>query len=252
MTLSLDAPAPPAAPALTPLPATVARWLEVAWPDGPGGRETLALVGRARLKRDGAGPRLPASFRMTHLLGRHHVAEIRVGVGPITLARAFDAYVDGHGFAKVGSTVDIGPEYDQGAFLFLWAEAFGYPASWPHLPGLRWEPINHHAAVLHLPFCCGAVERALVHFDAETGMPRAFEASRHKGHGPRVPWRVEFDEWGWSNGLPVARRGSVAWADEAEPWFTFTIDEAIPDVPIDDLLRQARAVLAKATGTAPG
>lgn len=242
---------PAADPASGPLPEAVARWLEVAWPDGPGGHETVALIGRARIRRDGTGPRVPATFRMTHLLGRHHVAEIRVGIGPVTLARAFDAYVDGHGVAKVGTAIDCGPAYDQAAFVFLWAEAFAFPASWPHLPGLRWEPVNHHAAVLRLPFG-DAAERALVRFDPETAMPSAFEASRHKGDGPRVPWHVGFDEWGVSNGLAIPRRGWVRWSDEPGPWFAFTVDEALPDAPVDDLLRRARDVLADATGTARG
>jgi hypothetical protein len=241
--------ATPAGIALLPTP--VARWLETAWLKRTDRLDTLALVGRARMRRGGIGARLPVRFRMTHVLGRHHVADMTVGIGPIALVRAMDAYIDGHGISRVGHTVEDGPEIDQGAFLFLWAEAFLYPAAWAHLPGLRWEGVNHHTALLDLPFE-GGLERALVHFDPETAYPSMFEASRYKGTGARIPWRVDYADWGWSNGLPVPRRGAVQWDDEPAPWFEFRIDEALPEVPVTDELRHARDVLAGVMGTAPG
>lgn len=250
--MAIATPGPlPVAPESVQLPTPVVRWLETAWAGRTDRIETLALVGRARMRRGGTGARLPVRFRMTHLLGQNHVADLRVGIGPVTLVSGLDAYVDGHGISRVGHATDYGPAIDQGAFLFMWAEAFLYPSAWPRLPGLRWAGCNSHAAVLDLPLD-GRIERALVHFDPETGYPTSFEASRHKGDGPRVPWRVDYRDWAWSNGVPHPAHGGVSWDDEPGPWFEFTIEEAIPDVPVADELRRARDVLAELMGTMPG
>ena len=62
---------------------------------------------------------------MVHRLGREFVHDIRIGRGPLSFRFALDAYVEGHGLMKVGSSVQSGIKVDQGVLVGLWGEAVG-------------------------------------------------------------------------------------------------------------------------------
>lgn len=224
-------------------PAPVRRWLDAAWTDGRDRPGTLVLAGRARMWR----PRLPImrlDARISARLGRDRVSEFAVRCGPLTLLRGLDATVDGRSVSRVGRQVAVGPEVDQGSLLSLWGEAAVYPSSWPHLPGLRWEPLDGSSAWLRLPLPTGE-ETAVVTFDPETGYPARFEVDRFKGAGgPRTPWSGCYRDWRTVDGVPVAHRLVVQWGDEARPWFDLTVTDVQVDAPAQAALARGRALLA--------
>ena len=68
------------------LPPPVERWLELSGgPKEP--FQTAVLEGRARFRREGKGWWLPIEAVMWHELGRNHVADLRVGLGPLAFVR---------------------------------------------------------------------------------------------------------------------------------------------------------------------
>ncbi|OGO58014.1 MAG: hypothetical protein A2Z32_06415 [Chloroflexi bacterium RBG_16_69_14] len=232
-------------PSRAELPAPVSRWLQVAYPDGVPDVDTLVFEGSARIKR-GRMPWIPIHARMHHRLGRDHVADMRIKLGPLTLLRVIDASIAGVGISKVGRTADLGPQIDQGAFLFLWGEALIYPSSWPYLPGMRWESVNEATVRVHLPFR-GGFEVATLSFDRTTGQVVRFEADRYKGaRGTKVRWRGDYLDWRLFDGVLTPGRILVTWLDEPAPWFEMRVERVLADVSIDRALAAAREAIAKA------
>jgi hypothetical protein len=229
----------------TGLPLPVVRWLEVAWPDGVDPVETVALAGPVRLRMN----RLPlhGDTTMRFRLGEGYVNDIRIGVGPLTAKRGLDALVDGTGITIVGKEASTGYEIDQATFLALWCQSLLYPASWHHLPGLRWTPVTDDEVIVSLPFR-GGVETAILRFDSRSSaFPVSFEADRYRTAGqPKVGWRSEYGEWHWRDGIVMPTRLRVQWADEVSPWFDMHVDQVDLNAPMADDEARAREALAVA------
>ena len=133
------------------LPTAVERWLEaLGEPTEP--FTTAVLQGRARFRREGKGLWLPIEAVMWHELGQHHVADLRVGLGPLTFIRGLDGYVDGVGFSRISHTLDVGPEIDQSAALFMWAEAVLFPSAWRDRDDVDWAAVDDQTVDVSLPF----------------------------------------------------------------------------------------------------
>jgi hypothetical protein len=240
----------PGLPATELLPVPVVRWLERAYPDGVPDVETVLLEGPARFRR-GRLPWVPIKVGMRHRLGRDHVSDIQVDVGPLTVLRVLDAFVEGRGITRVGGSATVGPEVDQGAFHAAWCEAMMFPAAWERLPGLAWEPVDEVTARLLLPFG-GGVETVTVSFDPATSLPRSYEVPRHKGRGAKVEWRVDYLDWRRFEGVHAPARVLVQWADEEGPWFEMAVERVVTGVPMEEPLARARAAVLEATAAAGG
>jgi len=227
------------------LPTAVARWLEaLGEPTEP--FTTAVLQGRARFRREGKGLWLPIEAVMWHELGQHHVADLRVGLGPLTFIRGLDGYVDGVGFSRISHTLDVGPEIDQSAALFMWAEAVLFPSAWRDRDDVDWAAVDDQTVDVSLPFGEGRVS-ARVTFEPRSSFPVRFSAQRHKGVGSRaVEWSVDYGEWRPTvDGVVLPSLASVTWADEPGPWFRLWIQRANPGADVAPAMGRGRALLAE-------
>jgi hypothetical protein len=227
------------------LPDPVERWL-AAVDSTVEPTATAVIEGRARFRREGKGLWLPIEAVMWHELGRNHVADLRVGFGPLTFIRGMDGYVDGRGFSRIGHTLDVGPEIDQSAALFMWAEAILFPPAWRGRDDVTWSALDDATADVSLPLGQEQLS-ARVTFDPESGFPATFSAARYKGVGSRpVEWLVAFRDWrATSDDLMLPSLATVSWSDEPGPWFRMWIDRANPDADVSDALARGRALLAQ-------
>jgi hypothetical protein len=228
------------------LPAAVERWLDrLDAPDQP--FETAVIEGSARFRRDGKGFWLPIEAVMWHELGRHHVVDLRVGLGPLTFVRGLDGYIDGTGFSRISHTLEMGPEIDQASLLFMWSEVILFPSAWQNRDDVAWAAINDDTATLTLTEPVAPVT-AQVSFDPGTGMPARLSAERFKGVGSRqVEWLVDYADWApTEDGVTLPGTATVTWADEPGPWFRMHIKRANPGTDVSGALARGRRVLEEA------
>lgn len=236
----------------TTLPAPVERWLErLDTPAAP--FATAVIEGSSRFRREGKGFWLPIEAVMWHELGRHHVVDLRVGIGPATFVRGLDGYVDGRGFSRISHTLDIGPEVDQASMLFMWSEAILFPACWVDREDVVWTPHDDHTAAVTFTTPDAAVP-AVVAFDPDSAMPARFSAERFKGTGQtrngvgtaKVEWLVDYGAWQLTeDGVSLPSSATVTWADEPGPWFRMRIRRANPGVDVSGALERGRRLLAE-------
>lgn len=228
------------------LPAPVQRWLERT-PGGPDMDGTMVIEGSARFRRGGRGLWLSIEAMMWHQLGHGHVVDLRVGLGPLTFVRGLDGYVDGTGFSRISHTLDMGPEIDQAALLFMWSEALLVPAAWLARDDLEWIAVDDETVDVRFPSPAGPVP-ARLSFDPATGLPSRFSAERFKGIGaPKVEWNVDYADWGpTEDGVHLPATAEVTWADEAGPWFRMHIRRANPGADISEAMARGRRLLEEA------
>ena len=227
------------------LPAPVERWLQSA--TTPTRTFSTAVIeGRARFRREGRGLWLPLEAEMWHELGRHHVADLCVGFGPLTFIRGMDGYVDDTGFSRISHTLEMGPEIDQSAALFMWSEAILFPAAWRERDDLDWAAIDEHTADMALPFGEARLPGRM-EFDPETGFPARFSAERYKGTGGRpVEWVVDYAEWrATADAVVLPHLATVTWSDEPGPWFRMWIERANPDADVSAAVGRGRNLLTE-------
>ena len=227
------------------VPPPVARWLET-MPHQPASMSTAVIEGKARFRRDGKGPWLPIEAVMWHELGRNHVVDLRVGLGPLTFVRGLDGYVDGSGFSRISHTLDVGPEIDQASLLFMWSEAILFPSAWSERDDIVWAPLDEHSAAVTFTQPSSPVV-ARLDFDPGTGRPARFAAERHKGIGrPTVEWLVDYSDWcPTADGVELPGLATVTWTDEPGPWFRMWLSRANPGADVSAALARGRALLAE-------
>ena len=146
---------------------------------------------------------------------------------------------------RIGKACDMGMEIDQGAFLALWAQSILFPRAWDRLPRPALEQLDSRRARVTLPFSGGG-EAATLLFD-----PRGDRVpGRVRGRplrvigGPKIGWRVDYEDWHWRTGVAVPTRLVVTWADQPAPWFDMHLDEVGLNEPIDDDIERARTAIA--------
>lgn len=227
------------------LPAPVARFVDAAYPEGVPEIETAVLEGSGRFRR-----RPLPWMRFGHTIslrpGVDRVSDMFVRLGPITLFRVLDAYVDGQGITRFLNTADIGGEIDQGALHPMLVETLMFPSSWSKIPGLAWDGGEGAAMRVSIPFA-GGTEVAAVGFDPGTGFPVSYEAPRFKAvGGPKVDWRVEMADWSRFGPVVACRRIAVTWADEPGPWLKMRIVKVTTGEDIAEPLARARAAISEA------
>lgn len=225
-------------------PAPVERWLGAVG-EATAPLRSAVIEGRARFRRDGKGRWWPIEAVMWHELGRNHVADLRMGAGPLTFVRGMDGYVDDTGFSRISHTLDVGPEIDQAAALFMWAQAILFPSAWQGRHDIVWSAVDDDTADVALPVPQGPVS-ARVAFDPTTGFPLRFSAERYKGVGSRpVEWTVAYEDWKpTTDGVILPGLATVTWSDEPGPWFRMWFARANPDAHVSSAMERGRALLA--------
>jgi hypothetical protein len=224
-----------------PLPACVGRFVELAAEAESGPFQTVTLDTTAWMHRPGLPP-IPLEIRMAHRLGEAFVHDIRIGRRPVSVRFGLDAFVDGRGAMRIGRTVKLGPTYDRGALIAMWAEALTFPFAWLDRTDVRWEAIDVSTARLVVPFEDGDVP-ITVAFDTSTGLPDLCIADRHKGDGPLTPWTGVWRDWRVADGVLAPRRLVVRWLDEPDPWLAITVRSIAVGAPVDAEIARARRVV---------
>src|SRR5680860_782690 len=156
-------------------------------PDGDGWvprMDTHAIWSRPYMRR---GPLPPVPLRMRSLarVGESCVNDIEMAWLGRPVLRVVDAFVEGHGITRIGTRSVIGEEIDQGANLFLWAEALLVPSAFGEGSTVAVEQVGTDEIRVTVPLGAGH-DAAIVRF-AE-GHPRRFSALRYKRLGGRKAW----------------------------------------------------------------
>jgi hypothetical protein len=229
---------------MTSLPAPVERFVQLASGARTPRIETVVLETDAWMRRPGLPP-IPLGIRMSHRLGEAFVHRIRVGRGPLSVPFGMDAFVDGRGLMKVGTSVQVGPTFDEGALIAMWGEALVFPSSWLERSDVRWDAVDARTAALVVTGEHGEVPLT-VRFDTRAGFPVSCEADRSKGDGPKVHWIGRWHRWRPAGaGILAPTRMDVRWADEDRPWLELHVTSIRLNAPIDDDLADARRALVK-------
>jgi hypothetical protein len=227
------------------VPAPVGRYIETAYADGIPGVDTAAMEGSGRFRQRPL-PWLPFANTIWLRPGVDRVSDMFVRIGPITVMKVLDAYVDGRGITKFLSRADMGPRVDQGAMHPMLCESLMFPSCWSRTPGFAWEPVDADTARVRMPFEAG-FEVASVGFDPDTGFPATFETMRFKGKdGPKVRWRITMLGWRRFGEVTLPERMMVRWADEPGPWLKLRFERVTIGVDLDEPLTRARTAIATA------
>lgn len=228
------------------VPGPVSRYLETAYADRVPEVETAAMEGSGRFRQRPL-PWLPFASTIWLRPGSDRVSDMFVRLGPITVMKVLDAYVDGLGITKFLNTAATGPRVDQGAMHPMLCESVMFPSCWPRMPGFAWESVDADTTRLQLPFGAG-IEAAIVGFDTRTGFPTTFQTMRFKGKdGPKVPWRITMLDWRRFGTVTIPERIAVRWADEPGPWLEMRFERVTIGVDLEEPLTRARSAIAAAS-----
>jgi Family of unknown function (DUF6544) len=227
------------------LPTPVARFLDVAYPDGPPEVDTVVIEGSGRFRRRPL-PWIPFRDRISLRTGRDRVSDMAVVLGPFTIMRVLDAYVDGSGITKFLRTADVGDRIDQGSLHPLLCEALMFPSCWSRIPGFAWEPVHDGSARMFASFRDG-IEVVTVGFDRSTGFPATYEVPRFKGKdGPKVDWRIDMLDWRRFGSVVLPGRIDITWTDDPGPWMKMRFTQVTTGEAIDEPIARARAAITEA------
>lgn len=226
------------------LPAPVALFLEVAYPDGAPEVGTVVMEGSGRFRRRPL-PWIPMRDRISLRPGLDRVSDMAVVLGPFTVMKVLDACVDGYGITKFRKTTDVGDQIDQGALHPLLCEAIMFPSCWSSIAGFAWEPIDDSTSRLLASFRDGT-EVVTVGFDRSTGFPATYQVPRFKADGPKVDWRIDMLDWRRFGPAVVPGRIVVTWADDPGPWLEIRFTKVTTGEVIDEPIARARAAIAEA------
>jgi Family of unknown function (DUF6544) len=220
-------------------------------PDGDGlvpKLETMALWGRPKMRR-GPGPWLPLRMRNIHRIGHDIVSDLDLTWYGRPVLHIVDAFVDGHGLSRIGGHDIVGDDIDQGANLFLWAEAALVPSVFAEGGPVTAEQEDPWTVRLTVPLGAGT-DTAWLRFS--DGHPSRFFALRYKGQGgdTKIWWHVDFADWRVLHGIPLAARADVIWEDEGRPWLRWDQAGFAPNVAIDRRLAEVAELIHTARAAA--
>lgn len=233
----------PAVPAEAPLrrglPAPVDRYYRSLYGENVPIVDSVVITGRARIRP--AGPLwMPARYRFIHDAGRgyrHYIEATWFGIPVMTVN---ERYVDGESLMELPWATDEGPKVEQAANIGMWAELFSAaPSVLVTDPRVSWKPVDDDTAILEVPLGEAAVDRFVVRFDPETGLPALMEAMRYRdsASAQKILW-IAANEWDdVSSGRGHGAVGSATWIDMGTPWAYFTPEETVVNTDVDTYLR---------------
>lgn len=220
------------------LPAPVERYYRLVYGDQIPVIETAVISGRAVMSPVG-GLKLPARFRFVHNAGRDYRHYFEMTWFGQKIGKGNEHYLDGKSRLVLPMGLsDEGPQIDQAANLSLWAESVWLPAILLTDPRVRWEPVDENTALLVVPFGEDE-ERFVVRFDPDTGLLHMLESMRYKDSKSvaKTLWLNESLNWGEVDGFKLPMTGAVTWFDQGKPWATFTIEDVVYNVDVDETIR---------------
>ena len=202
--------------------------------------DTHAMWSRPYMRR-GPLPPLPMRMRSVSRVGESFVNDIEMAWYGHPVLRIVDAFVGGHGITKIGAHAVVGEEIDQGANLFLWAEAFFVPSAFREGSTIDAEQVGADEIRLTVPLGSGHDEASVRFVD---GHPSRFSALRYKKIGdPKIWWHVDYSRWFQENGIAVPQRIDVGWEDERRPWLSTDLDGFAANVEAEPRLRQVNELI---------
>jgi hypothetical protein len=153
--------------------------------------------------------------------------------------RVDERYLDGRARLDLPFGVtENSPKVDQAANLGMWAESVWLPSIWVTDPRVHWTPFDENAALLHVPFN-RSTEHFVVSFDPATGMLLRMHTMRYKEASSefKTLWLAESRDWKSIDGECVPAVGAAAWMDDGSPWATFTVEDVVYNVDVQDYIR---------------
>jgi len=214
------------------LPAPVERFYRQVYGERVPVIHSAVVTGWASMRRGGI--RFPGRFRITHLAGqgyRHYIEATWFG---LPFIKVNEHYLDGQ--AEFGPAA--GPKLNQAANLGLWAESIWLPTIWITDARVRWEVVDEQTAMLVVPFGDG-VERYVVRFDPESGLPSLMESMRYKDvDSPgKTLWLNQSLAWAPLNGSLTGVAGAAMWFDEGTPWAVFHVEDIVFNADVTEYVR---------------
>ncbi len=202
------------------LPVPVERFYRSVYGDQLPVIQTVLVSGRGRIRPFGLW--LPARFVMVHQAGQNYRHYFEATFFGIPFLKVDEGYIDGGSFFESPmGTYTNDPNTNQGANLALWAEGGWFPAIWITDPRARWQAVDHHTAILFVPYENGE-ENFVVRFNPQTGLVDRMEAMRFKAKGDpdKVLWIT--------NEVVTPGKPTVSyatWLDDGKPWAALVLEK---------------------------
>jgi len=223
---------------LDALPPPVRRYFRAVLQDGAPmvAGATLAHRGRLNLSADPATPRWkPFTSRQQIVVRRPgFVWDARVALLPGLAVHVHDAYVDAQGILhpSIAGLVTLADlqgteELARGELMRFFAEAAWYPTALLPNQGVRWEPLDEHAARATLQDGPRSLTLTF-RFGADDLIASVRAEARGRTVGERVvptPWEGRWFDYRRCDGMLVPMAGEVAWLlpEGAMPYWRGTV-----------------------------
>ena len=206
------------------LPELARRWLKsagVPW-NRPSDCESRSVFLRqvAELRRAPTGSWQPlACEQVIAIRVSGFVWDAKQRLGPFSLVRVVDAFVDGHGFleARLFGSVRVGrlsgPEADKGELMRYLAELAWAPDAAACNPAIRWRSLDQSTLELEAD-SAGGVARVRLYLDQNADLVEMQADERASSEGDVVvtrPWRGFFSQHREIGGRRVPTRGEVGY-----------------------------------------
>lgn len=221
------------------LPAPVERWLAGHYGSQLPVIESVVVTGRARMRPFGVW--LPARFRFIHDAGRGYRHYIEATWAGRPLLAVNERYLGGRALMElpvVGGS--RGPELDQAANMGMWAElAMAAPAVLVTDPRVSWQSVDDQTALFVFPLA-DARDELVARFDPDSGALRSLEGWRHRSAGPgaAILWVAAVTPGPVIGPSRLPAIGTATWADQGEPWASFTTEELVVNADVSDHMRR--------------
>jgi uncharacterized protein DUF6920 len=180
----------------------------------------------------------------------------RIALVPGVAVHVHDAYVAGEGILHpalfglitLADLRDTGGEVARGELMRFFAEVAWYPTALLPSQGVRWEPVDEHAAKATL--IDGELSLTMLFRFGDHGFIESVQAE-HRGRtvGGQViptPWEGRFSNYQERSGMHVPLRGEVAWLlpEGRKPYWRGRITKLVYDFARSGLEGRTRAVVA--------